>query len=219
MSILKGLAFGLQGGIDQGMNSIFGSVMKGAGGFVTNSFKGATGAAIDLANKGALGSVTSVLGYGIGGTARILASPFYHMGKKAVNPKNLKVGDWMLHQGKGLKSSAENIMKMATKEVGDDTAEMGIGLFGRAVNPAVGWGITGAALVAGVGSGHKSYNYNYGLKSLSNGIMDTEGVAITPGSVNASFTPVYSKGKKINNRGASGDLGFALHNSRNTGQF
>lgn len=219
MSILKGLAYGLQGGLDQGMTSIFGSVMKGAGGFVTNSFKGATGAGIDLANKGILGSVTSVLGYGVGSTARILTAPIYHASKSAINPKNLKVGDWMLHQGSGLKSSAENIMKMATREAGDGASELGIGLLGRAVKPSVAWGITGAAVVAGVGNGHKNYNYNYGLKSLANGIMDTEGVAITPGSVNPSFTPVYSKGKKINNRGASGDLGFALHNSRNTGQF
>lgn len=219
MSILKGLAFGLQGGIDQGMTKVFGSALKGAGGFVTNSFKGATGATINLANKGALGSVTSVLGYGVGGTARAITKPFYHAGSTVLNPKNLKVGDWLAHQGRGLKSSTKNIMKMATKEVSEDVGELGIGLFGRAVNPAVGWGITGAAALAGVGNGYKTYNYNYGLKSLSNGIMDTEGVAITPGSVNASFTPVYSKGKKINNRGASGDLGFALHDSRNTGQF
>lgn len=219
MSILKGLAFGLQGGIDQGMNSIFGSVLKGAGGFVTNSFKGATGASIDLANKGVLGSVTSVLGYGIGGTARMLTKPLYSVGKNAINPKNLKLSDWLLHQTDGLKSAAENTLRAATMEVGEGAADLGIGLFGRSIKPAAAWGITGAAVVAGIGNGHKSYNYNYGLKSLANGIMDTEGVAITPGSVNASFTPVYSKGKKINNRGASGDLGFALHNSRNTGQF
>jgi hypothetical protein len=47
-------------------------------------------------------------------------------------------------------------------------------------------------------------------------MMDTEGVAVVPGSVNETYTPIFDRGRgrKVNNYNADGNLTLALHNRR-----
>ena len=71
------------------------------------------------------------------------------------------------------------------------------------------------AIGVGIAKSKADEGYNLKMKTAVNGIMDTQGVAVAPGSINNSYTPVTGGG--INNHGATGDVAFGMWNSRHTG--
>lgn len=211
-------ALGLQGIIDRAMGKAVGGVFKGAGGFVTGLGRGLSNQASNAYSKAGIGKITNSLGYGIGRVASVpitglgFAGVGAFKGLKATLPRDI---EWAKKAGHGA------FMKM-TKETPKDLAEKGyIGIGGRIVNKPTAWGISAAAVGIGMAKGVGDSDYNIGIKYATNGIMDTEGVALTPGSVGASFTPVTGRKKNngLRDLGTDGALGFALHDQRNTGQI
>lgn len=84
-----------------------------------------------------------------------------------------------------------------------------LGYKARALTPMA---LTAGAAAIGAGLGVKDHNKDLAKRSLVNGIMDTQGVHVVPGSVNSTYTPMSSR-KPVKNFGADG-LGFALHKNR-----
>lgn len=210
--------FGLQGMMDKAMGNMVGGTFKGVGGFVTGVGRGISGEASNAYNKVGIGKLTHSLGFGVGRVAAIpitglgFAGLGAYKGIKATLPRDI---DWAKKLGYG------TFMKMS-KEVPKEMIEKGYpGVAGRVINGPAAWGLTAAAVGIGVAKGMSDSDYNIGIKYATNGIMDTEGVGITPGSVGASFTPVTRRKKNngLRDLGTDGALGFALHDQRNTGQI
>lgn len=211
---------GIQGILDRLVAKSVGGVFNGTAGFVTGLGRGFSNSAPDAYNKVGIGKITSMLGHGIGSLAsyplRALGYSGYGVGHSLYNslPK-----DWAY-----LKKVGYGLYKNTTKEIPQDLVDKGYaGLGGRIVNKPTAWALGVGAIGLGVMDGSKNSDYNIGIKYAVNGIMDTEGVSVTPGSVFDSYTPVYDRGRRKNNGlrdlGTDGSLGFALHNQRNSGQI
>ena len=216
------LKLGPQGILDQAMGKAVAGIFKGVGGFVSGTGRGMTRQASNVHNWSGIGKVTSSMGYGVGkvangvatatavGVGVPLAGTGYGLYKTL--PK-----DWAW-----LKNAGYKTWRGVTREVPEELAEAGIvGIGGRIIKPEAAWGLGMGAFVLGGANAAERFDYNMGLKTLTNGIMDYEGVSLTPGSIGASYTPVYNRprGNGLRDLGVTGDLGFALHNQRRTGQI
>lgn len=209
MSIIKGAMFGIQGMLDQAMASTFQKGLSGVWGLTSGLAKGVAGLDSGLHNKTLLGKVTGGLGYGVGKTAGIVARPIakgagaFGAGFVKSIPNDLK---------RSVEVS-QSLFKAVTREAIDGADDLGIGIGGRHVKRRVAWGLTAGAVAVGSMGAAEDHAYNFGLKTAVNGMMNTEGVAVTPGSVSPSYIPAH-RGRPINDHGASGALGLALHNGR-----
>lgn len=206
-NLARGAGFGVQGFLDQAMAATFGGVLKTGGGFVSGAFKGAAGMNAKLYNKTLLGKITGGLGYGIG---RVAAAPVKPIAKGAAYVGGAIGKSAISDTSRALKLGSKMLNSMTT-EASDSLSDIGIGLFGKRVKRPVAWGVTAGAVALGAGSAMENHNYNFALKTAINGPMDTQGVVVAPGSISQSYTPVH---KPINDHGATGKLGFALHNAR-----
>ena len=217
-----GLGLGLQGLLDAGVNKLVGGVFSGTAGFVSGMGRGLGRQASNAYSKAGIGKVTSALGHGIGyassyvaqglGMGGTMAGYGLYKGLSKSLPK-----DWAW-----LKKASYGAYKGLTREVPQELIDKGYhGLGGRIVKPGVALGISGGALALGAMKGAGDADYNIGIKYAVNVMMDTQGVGLTPGSVSPSFTPVYQRkpNNGLRDLGTDGNLGFALHNQRNTGQI
>ena len=206
--------------LDQLMDKAIDGTFKGDGGFVTGLGRGMANQASSAYKWSGIGKVTNGAGYMAGkvanGTAKatsvIVGAPTLATGY-AVYKTLPRDWEW-------LKKMSYSAWRNGTREVPEALAERGlIGLGGRIAKPGVGWGLGLGAVGLGVASSAEKFDYNLGLKTLTNGIMDTQGVSVTPGSIMPSYTPVSNSKKALRDLGVTGDLGFALHNQRHTGQI
>lgn len=210
---------GPQGILDQLMGRAVTGAFKGVGGFVTGVGRGATRQAANAHNWSGLGKVTHAMGYGAGKIANYTATAASVAVGVPLAGAGYGIYKTLPKDWEWLKNAAYKTWRGATREVPESLAEAGIvGIGGRVVKPGVAWGIGVGAFALGAANGAESFDYNMGLKTLTNGIMDTQGVSLTPGSIGASYTPIHSK-KGLRDLGVTGDLGFALHNQRRTGQI
>lgn len=213
--IFKGLKyFGIQGALDQGVADIFTGVMKGATGFVSGAFRGVAGMDQSVKNMGMLGNITKKLGHGIG---KVAGAPFHFVMNK---PAGVAGGNsWFDNLGETLSAYGKDVTRAGSKILDATTttkdahkfADMGVGLFGRRVKPAVAWGVSIGAAAYGIGKAEEDHSMNLGLKTAINGPMDSQAAAVAPGSVTNTYTPLH-----VGSGGVEG-LGFALHNARKTG--
>lgn len=209
---------GIQGIMDRMMGNAIGGTFKGVAGFVTGAGRGLSWQKSNAYSKAGIGKITSMLGHGLG---RVASVPILGAGAlgygafkglKATLPRDLS---WA-------KKMSYGAFKGLSREVPQELIEKGYtGIGGRIIKPSAAWGITAGAVALGMAKGANDADYNIGIKYAVNGIMDTEGVSLTPGSVGASFTPVTARKQNngLRDLGTSGDLGFALHNQRNSGQI
>lgn len=203
-----GASFGIQGFLDQAMSNVVGGVLKTGGGFISGAFKGIGKMDAGLHNKSLLGKVSGGLGYGLG---RVAGAPIRPLAKGAAyvggNITKSIPGDIVTAFG-----LSNKLFNGLTTEAPGTLGELGIGLAGRRIKRPAALALSAGAIGLGAAGAIEDHSYNFGLKTAVNGMMDTQGVAVTPGSVNQSYTPIHRK--PINNHGATGQLGFALHNQR-----
>lgn len=210
-NVFRGGAFGIQGALDQAMAGVFMGAAKGTWGVTSGLFKGIAGMDAGLHNASLLGKVTGGIGYGAG---RIIGAPIRPVGKFAFGA-SMHMGSTLGHDaGKALELGKKLVNAATTTKGVDKYADLGVGLMGRRMKKPVGWALGLGAVGLGAAGAAEDHSYQFGLKTAVNGIMDTQGVAVTPGSVNPSYTPI-KRGKGINNHGATGDVVFAMHNKRN----
>lgn len=209
-NILKAGSFGIQGAIDQAMAETIQGAFKGTWGVVSGTFKGIAGMDAGLHNKSALGKITGGLGYGVG---RVIGAPIRPVGKVAfgVGAHIVKTAP---NDAKEMFNLGKRIMNAVTTTDVDDYADLGIGLMGRRIKKPVGIALGAGAIGLGAMSGAGEADYNFGLRTAVNGIMDNQGVATTPGGINQTYIPIH-RNKQINNHGADAGLVFAMHNRRN----
>lgn len=215
------LGLGLQGIIDNGIQKATKGVFNGVGGFVTGTGRGLVGASSNAFNKTGIGKVTSAIGHGtgkaVGATAIVTATGAATL----LKPTTLRnVGHTIGQNFKYVKDMSYGIFRAGTKDVTQEMIEKGYpGIGKRIVNAPTAYAITAGAITLGAMDGMAKTDYNFGLKYVTNGPMDTQGVSLTPGSVNPSYTPVYGKkGNGLRDLGTD-QIGFSLHNSRRTGQI
>lgn len=209
---------GLQGILDRGMGSLIGGIFKGVGGFVTGLGRGVGRQASNAYSKSGVGKITSMLGHGIG---KIASLPIMGVGF-GVGAIGKSIFKSMPGDYEWAKRTGSSIFRSISREVPKEMAKYGFtGIGGRMIKPGAAWGITVSAIALGGAKGVKDSDYNIGVKYAVNGIMDTEGVGLTPGTIGASYTPITSRkpNNGLRDLGTNGNLGFALHNQRNTGQI
>lgn len=209
-NIFKGAQFGIQGAVDQAIAGAFMGTMQGTWGLVSGAFKGIAGMDSALHNASAIGKVTGSIGYGVG---RVIGAPIRPVGKMLFGAGSHVVKTAPQDAARALEHGKSLFNAMTTTRNIDDFSDLGVGLMGHRMKRPVGWALGIGALGMGAAGAAEDHSYNFGLKTAVNGIMDTQGVAVTPGSVNPSYTPVHNK--PINNHGATGDVVFAMHNRRN----
>lgn len=214
MGLAKGIGKFLLNPVLGTMNGVLGGTFHAAQGVMSGAWKGISGAELKLTNKGLFDKLTNTLGYGVGKTLNVT------VGKPAVSaawyltkntPKDFI--KWSNRFGKLGTGVRDTFLKKAT----DEEIAAGEHLFGykaRALTPLA---LTAGAIGIGVAEGAGDYNYNLGLQTAVNGVMDTEGVEVVPGSINPTYTPVTPKGRHVNNHGATGELPLALHKQRTSG--
>ena len=195
----KFMKYSIPGLLDSAVGAIGTQVIGGAVGMVSGLGAGLVGKSLKYTNSSVLGNLGKTIGYGVGAVGSLGAKPVMHAGKKILGhtPKDINHFSKLLTGTFGL----------GFKKAGKNSTHS---LFGYEARAGTGWALAGGAVGLGALSGTGQERYNLGLKTAVNGIMDTEGVALTPGVVNQSYTPVY-------NHGATGQLGLELHKRRNTG--
>lgn len=198
-----GARYSVPGLLDEAMGQVFETGMKGIWGGVTGLADGLMGKGLNLTNTSILGGALKTVGWGATRAATTIAKPIGWAAGQLI--KNTPADAMHLAKvGKG-------IFNMGFKK----TTREGIGVLGKhEARIATPWLLTAGAVGIGVASSAKEERFNLGLRTAVNGIMDTEGVSLTPGMVNPSYTPI-SRGKAINTHGADGDLVGALHRGRN----
>jgi len=199
--------YSIHGGLDQ----IFQNTLHDVGGLVTGFGRGigVIGGGLDLTNTSFLGAITKTLGYGAGKAGTTIAKPIIRVGGAAIKNTPEDLMRWGSHTSKVLKG----IRKLGFKEAEEGAEYSFMGYQARAGLPHV---VALGAVGYGMWEGASQEDFNMGLRTAVNGMMDTEGVAVVPGSVNNSYTPLYERGRgrKINNYNADGNLTLALHNRR-----
>lgn len=219
MSIGAAARLGIQGLFDVGMNKVFGGVISGTGGFVSGAARGLAGASSTAYSRAGIGKVTHAMGHAMGSAGNTVARGVVGVGAGV----GVGIGRSLPRDLSWFSRTSYGAFNSLTRPVTQELRDMGYyGIAGRIAKPGVAWGVGGAALVLGGMNGVGDFDYNMGLKTVVNGMMDTEGVSLTPGMINPSYTPITSKRKPnngIRDLGTSGDLGFALHNQRSTGQI
>lgn len=208
--ILRASQFGIQGALDQTMAEVYGSALKGAFGFVTGAFKGVAGIDSALHNATGIGKITGGLGYGIG---RAVSLPIRPVGKFAF-VAGAHIVKTLPHDTKEAFKLTRRLFNAATTDNVENYADLGLGFLGRRIKKPVGWGISAATVGFGMAGAYADFDYNFGLRTTVNGIMDTQGVATTPGGINQTYIPI-NRNKQINNHGADANLVFAMHHKRN----
>ena len=198
--------YSIHGGIDQ----IFQNTMQDVGGLVTGFGRGLGifgGGKLDLKNTSMLGAFTRTLGWSAGKVGATIAKPIISIGTKAVVNTPESIARWGSATGK----LGRGLGKTFFKEAAEDAEYSLFGYEARMLTPHV---IGLGAIGYGIANGADAEDFNMGLRTAVNGMMDTEGVATVPGSVNQTYTPLYERGrgKKINNFNADGNLTLALHN-------
>lgn len=191
-------------------DGLFGTAFKVGGGFVTGVMHGLGTIQKPLKNVGVLGMVPHLMGRAVGKTAVTVAKPILHGGWTLV--KNTPRG--AMSAGRSARFAGRTARKMFMKKAAEGEAKS---LFGYKVRSWVPNALAIGAIGIGVAQGMGEARYNLGVETAVNGIMDTQGVATVPGTVNPSYTPVYNRPKGINNHGADGSLVLAMHKQRNTG--
>lgn len=200
--------YSIHGGIDQ----VFQNTMHDIGGLVTGFGRGLGvfgDGKLDLKNTSMLGAFTRTLGWGVGKIGATVAKPVIAAGQKAVTNTPESLVRWGSATGK----LGRGLGKTFFKEASENAEYSLFGYEARMLTPhAIGLGAVGYGIVKGA----DAEDFNMGLRTAVNGMMDTEGVATVPGSVNQTYTPLYERGrgKKINNFNADGNLTLALHNRR-----
>lgn len=197
-----GARYSVPGLLDEAMGQVFETGMKGIWGGVTGLADGLMGKGLNLTNTSLLGGALKTVGWGATTAATTIAKPIGWAAGRLIKNTPADAAHWA-KVGKG-------IFNMGFKK----TSRQGIGVLGgHEARMATPWLLTAGAVGIGAASSAKDERFNLGLRTAVNGIMDTEGVSLTPGMVNPSYTPI--KGKPINNHGATGDLVGALHRGRN----
>ena len=214
--------FGIHGLIDRAINKTTEGAFKGIGGFVTGMGRGISKTPSNAFNKSGIGKVTSAIGHGVGtgvANATILGSTGIVTGAS-------KVANWKSVSNSAIKTLGHvkdlsyKAYMAGTRDVTQEMIDKGYtGLGGRIINTPTAYALGAGAVGIGVMDGMGKADYNFGLKYTVNGVMDTQGVSITPGSVNASYTPIHNKqGNGLRDLGTD-QIGFSLHNQRRTGQI
>lgn len=214
MGLAKGIGKFLLNPVLGTINGTVGGVFHTVTGVMSGAWHGISGNELKLTNKGLFDKLTRTLGYGVGKTLNVT------VGKPTVGaawyltkntPKDIV--KWSSRFGKFGTGVRDTFLKKAT----DEEIKAGEHLFGykaRALTPLA---LTGGAIGMGIADGAGEYNYNLGLQTAVNGIMDTEGVEVVPGSINPTYTPITPRGKHVSNHGATGELPLALHKQRTSG--
>lgn len=199
-----------KGGLQHGIDQTFQNTMSDVGGLVTGFLRG-TGAIgkgkLDLKNVSLLGAVTRTLGWGVGRAGVTVAKPIIKVGSHVVTntgASTIKLGHATGKLGKG-------IGKTFFKEATDESVNSFLGYEARWFTPHV---VGIGAMAYGVAEGAGEADFNMGMMTAVNGMLDSEGVGIIPGSVNASYTPLHQANRRVNNYNADGNLTLALHNRR-----
>lgn len=216
MGVGKGILNFLKNPILGGANSVIGGTFHGVQGVISGAWTGLRGGKLKLSNVGITGKVTRALGYAAGKPLNVF------VGRPAVSvvgelTKNTPADfmKWTNRFGKLGHGVRDTLLRKATKEEIESGEGVLFGYKARALTPLV---LTGGALAYGIAQGAGEADYNLGLQTTVNGIMDTEGVEVTPGSINPTYTPVHPhKGKQVSSHGATGELPLALHKQRTSG--
>lgn len=197
-----GYRFGVLGVLDEAMAKTIQPVF----GVVTGTASGLMGKGLNLTNASGLSKITHTLGWGAGRVSVGITKPLFKTGGSALKNTGADLVNWSRRAG--------NFGRKVADFGFEKTTEGGMNsLLGYRAKKRTARVLMAGAVGIGVTSGMGEARYNTGLKTAVNGIMNTQGVAITPGSVNPSYTPV----KRVNNHGATGELPLALHRQRNTG--
>lgn len=183
--------------------SIFGGAMAGVSGFG----RGLIGAKSGISATNIFTAAPQALGFAAGKAGVAATKPIINVAAyltKNTPKQAMRVADLAGRAGTGLfHAGFKKSTRPGLHSIGGYEARAGLGL-------------TLGAVAIGVGTvnGVERYDRKLALRSLTNGMMDTEGVAITPGSANATYTPVSGKKRKVNNFGATGEIGLAAHANR-----
>lgn len=200
--------YSIHGGLDQ----IFQNTLHDVSGLVTGFGRGIGvigGGKLDLKNASLLGAVTRTLGWGVGKAGTTVAKPIISVAGEAI----LNTPESLMKWGGATAKLGRGLGKTFFKEASEDAEYSIFGHQARWFTPhVVGLGAVGYGIAEGAGK----EDYNMGLRTAVNGMMDTEGVAVVPGSVNETYTPLYERGRgrRVNNYNANGNLTLALHNRR-----
>ena len=199
------LKYSIPGVLDDVGTAVFGSGVSMVSGFGA----GIMGKSLSLTNVGMLGKATKTMGYGVGIAGVAVAKPVLKAGAKIT----MNTGDDILNWASKSRKVGAGVRDTLLKKPGPNSTGIN-SLLGYEARNGAPWVLAAGAVGLGVAKGADNYDYNLGLRTAVNGVMDTQGVAVTPGSVNPSYTPLYQKSKKVKNFGATGDLTLALHNQR-----
>lgn len=209
--------FSINGITDIITQMIGGTTIGVIGGLGKGMFSGLAGKKPKF-KGGPLKRLAQGLGWGIGATLGSVGKGVITGGFNAIKfgiplagMSGIKDFNWMS------KLVGKSFDKMSVKATADTIAAGTNGIAGRIMKPGFQNAISLTAIGLGALNGAEKADYNIGLRTLTNGIMDTEGVTITPGQVSPNFTPVTIPGmrKGLRDTGVSGDIGFALHRNRN----
>lgn len=198
--------YGIHGAIDK----TFQNTLSDVGGIVTGMMRGmgVTGKGkLDLKNASIFGVATRTLGFGIGRVGVTVAKPFMKLGYQVV----ANTGSSIVGFGGAAGKLGRGLGKTFLKEAKDGAEYSFLGYEARALTPHF---IAAGAIGVGIAKGADNADFNTGMMTAINGMMDTQGVSVVPGSVNQSYTPLRQRGRKINNFNADGNLPLALHNRR-----
>ena len=197
-----------------GSDALMRGVFHTGQGVVSGLWSGLSGKGLKLSNVGTYDKLTRTLGYSVGKTLNVtvgrpVVSTAWYLTKNT--PKDFV--KWSNRIGAVGRGTRDTFFKKATKEEIENGAE-GV-MFGYKARAGTPLALTAGAIGIGVAQGAGEADYNLGLRTAVNGVMDSEGVAITPGSINPSYTPVHGRG--VSNHGATGELPLALHKQRTSG--
>lgn len=188
---------------DIAMGGIFGGAIAG----VTGLGRGVIGAKSGLAATNLFTAIPQAAGYTAGklgvGVAKPILSVGAHLTKNT--PQALtRAGHMFGNAGNALfHAGFKKSTKAGAHSIAGYEARAGLGL------------VLGAgAIGVGLAKSAESHDYKMAARSAVNGRMDTEGVAVTHGSINETYTPVAPRGKKVRDFGATGAVPLAAHNSR-----
>lgn len=183
--------------------SIFGGAMAGVSGFG----RGLIGAKSGISATNIFTAVPQALGFAAGKAGVAVTKPIINVAAyltKNTPKQTMRVADLAGRAGTGLfHMGFKKSTNAGLHSIGGYEARAGLGLAVGAV-----------AVGVGLANGVERYDRKLALRSATNGMMDTEGVAITPGSANATYTPVSGKRRKVKDFGATGEIGLAAHANR-----
>lgn len=196
-----------------GFNGGFIGIMHTGQGLISGAWTGLRGGKLKLTNVGAFDKLTKTLGFGIGKTVNAtVGRPVVKVAATLTKNTPKDFVQWanrVNNLGTGVKNT---FFKKATKEEIEAGEHTLFGYKTRALTPMA---LTVGAAGYGIAEGAGEADYNLGLQTVVNGMMDTEGVVTTPGAINPTYTPVNRHG--VNNHGATGELPLALHKQRTSG--